>query len=141
MADRLTKEQRSCNMAAVKNKHTAPEVHVRSALADRGLRCATHNALLPGRPDLVFNAYKCVVFIHGCFWHMHTCKLGALPASNTDFWHKKLAGNAQRDAEHMLRLLEAGWRVRVIWLCELKNKRAFRSDHQIDELIAWIKNV
>lgn len=141
MADRLTKEQRSCNMAAVRNKHTVPEVHVRRVLAEHGLRCSMHNANVPGKPDLVLNAYKVVIFIHGCFWHMHSCKLGSLPASNVDFWHKKLQSNQVRDEQNIQKLQEAGWRVRVIWLCELKNKRMFASDTQIDELVRWIKNV
>lgn len=139
MADRITVAQRSHNMAAVKNKHTAPEVHVRHTLAERGLRCSTHNANLPGRPDLVFNAQKAVIFIHGCFWHMHDCKLGKSPASNVTFWYTKLQGNKERDEQNLQKLLQAGWRVRIIWLCELKNKRAFVSDAQIDELVAWIQ--
>ena len=139
MADHLTVLQRSRNMAAVKNKHTAPEVHVRQTLAARGLRCTTHSARLPGRPDLIFNAHKAVIFIHGCFWHMHDCKLGKRPTSNIDFWHAKLQGNKVRDEENQQKLVAAGWRVRVIWLCELKNRREFVSDAQIDELVAWIQ--
>jgi len=96
---------------------------------------------LPGRPDLVFNARKAVIFIHGCFWHMHDCKLGKLPASNSEFWYTKLQGNKDRDAENQRKLLALGWRVRVVWLCELKNKRTFVSDAQIDELAAWIRNI
>lgn len=141
MADRLNVLQRSRNMAAVRNKHTAPEVHVREVLLARGLRCGMHNANVPGRPDLVFNAYKAVIFIHGCFWHMHDCKLGKLPASNVAMWREKLSGNAERDALNMHKLHEAGWRVRVIWLCELKNKKAFVSDAQVDELVSWIRDV
>ena len=139
MADRHTALQRSRNMAAVRNKHTAPERYVREALLAHGLRCSLHNANLPGRPDLVLNAYKAVIFIHGCFWHMHDCKLGTLPTSNSGFWHAKLQGNAARDRDNQAKLIEAGWRVRIIWLCELKNKRAFISAEQSDELIAWIK--
>ena len=138
MADRLDAERRSRNMAAVKNKHTAPEVAIRQALAARGLRCSTHSANLPGRPDLVFNSYKAVIFVHGCFWHMHDCKLGALPTSNIAMWHEKLQKNKERDAITLEKLKAAGWRVRVIWLCELKNKRYLKSEEHIDALVTWI---
>jgi DNA mismatch endonuclease (patch repair protein) len=140
MADRLTIEQRSRNMAAVRNKHTAPEMHIRSTLLERGLRCTTHNANIPGRPDLVFNAYKAVIFVHGCFWHMHDCAFGKLPISNNLFWHKKIQGNVERDLHNTQKLYDAGWRVKVIWLCELKNKKTCRSEEQADALAAWIRN-
>lgn len=138
MADRHTAEQRSRNMAAVRNKHTAPEVHVRQALLTHELRCSTH-ARLPGRPDLVFNRFKAVVFIHGCFWHMHDCKLGALPTSNAERWQEKLQANAQRDSTNTRKLQEAGWRVKVVWLCELKNKRVMHDD-QAQALADWIRS-
>ena len=140
MADRLTAEQRSRNMAAVRNKHTAPEMHIRAVLLERGLRCTMHNANIPGRPDLVFNMYKAVIFIHGCFWHMHDCKLGKLPATNSQAWYEKLRSNAERDLYNTQKLHDAGWRVKIVWLCELKNKKTCVSAEQADALAAWIRN-
>lgn len=126
-------------MARVRNRNTAPELHVQQALATCGLRFTTHNTNIPGRPDLVFNAYKAVLFIHGCFWHKHDCKLGMLPDANNHFWQVKLKANADRDKQVMQLLHEAGWRVRILWLCQLKNKTTFRSQFDVDALVEWIR--
>ncbi len=110
---------RSETMARVKSKHTAPELAVRRALHRAGLRYRLH-CDLPGRPDLVFAGRRAIVFVHGCFWHSHPgCPRARLPATRQDYWLPKLARNAQRDRLAEQALTAAGWRVHVIWECEI----------------------
>jgi DNA mismatch endonuclease (patch repair protein) len=90
---------------------------------------------LPGKPDLVFAGLKAVVFVHGCFWHMHRCQLGKpVPATNADFWAEKRRGNALRDRRNRARLKAAGWRVFEIWECETRD--AGRLEKRMSRLIA-----
>jgi DNA mismatch endonuclease (patch repair protein) len=113
---------RSAQMARVKDKNTKPEWRVRRALHAAGLRYTLHDPRLPGRPDLVFPSRRVVVFVHGCFWHRHpdpTCKLARLPKSRLDFWEPKLAANAARDERNTRALQELGWRVEILWECDL----------------------
>lgn len=138
MADRVSTAIRSRMMASVKSKNTAPELNIRKALFARGLRYRLHNKTLPGSPDLVFSKYKAVIFIHGCFWHNHSCKYGKIPEANREFWEKKLQGNALRDLEKILELQLKGWRVKIIWSCTLKNKKYFFSEKDVDAVEAWI---
>lgn len=120
MADLLTPEQRSKLMASVRQRDTKPEMIVRRGLHARGLRYRLNDRSLPGSPDLVFPRFRTVVFVHGCFWHAHGCRLSKLPGSRQDYWGPKLAANAARDAHAISSLLDTGWRVLVIWECGLK---------------------
>ncbi|MGA8163648.1 MAG: DNA mismatch endonuclease Vsr [Waddliaceae bacterium] len=138
MVDKFDKKTRSRIMASVKNKDTKPEINIRKALFAQGLRYRLHDKKLPGHPDLVFPKYKAVIFIHGCFWHHHDCEHGKLPATNIDFWEKKLQGNAERDCQNIKKLEKMGWRVKVIWLCELKNKRKIGTKDYLNEIVKWI---
>lgn len=125
MADTLTPEQRSYAMGRVRSKDTGPEMTVRRLLHGMGYRYRLHRGDLPGRPDLVFPGRRAVIFIHGCFWHVHVCRAGRnRPASNRGYWLKKLARNKQRDRENQARLHRLGWRVFVIWECETKQPDA-----------------
>lgn len=122
MSDKLTKEQRSWNMSRIKGKDTEIEVAVRKRLFSYGYRYRKNDRRLPGKPDIVFPKYKTVVFIHGCFWHMHSnCKIARIPKSNTDFWLAKLNHNIENDQKNKLLLEEMGWKVITIWECEIKN--------------------
>jgi DNA mismatch endonuclease, patch repair protein len=122
MADKLTREQRSANMRAVKSKNTAPEILARQAAHRLGLRFRIHGARLPGRPDIVFPKYQTVIFVHGCFWHSHTgCHRARLPKSNLAFWKQKIQGNRARDRRAVANLKKLGWRVVILWQCELAN--------------------
>lgn len=119
MADVLTPEQRSRNMAAIKGKDTKPEMIVRKYLFSRGLRFRVQVKKLPGTPDIVLPKYKTVVFVNGCFWHDHEgCKYFRLPKSNVEFWREKI----ERDRESMKALFDLGWKVIRVWECELRNK-------------------
>lgn len=134
-----TKQQRSRMMAAVKCKDTSPELHIRKALFSKGLRYRLHGKDLPGKPDLVFPKYKAVIFINGCFWHNHDCALGKMPVTNQSFWQNKLVANRLRDEENIPKIQKLGWKVKVIWLCELKNKKTLASEDDLNSLIGWIQ--
>jgi DNA mismatch endonuclease, patch repair protein len=121
MADNHTTQQRTKNMQAVRVKNTAPELRVRSLLHRLGYRFRLHRKDLPGTPDLVFPARKSVMFVHGCFWHGHTCTRGKPPSSNIGFWLPKIDGNRKRDNRAVRRLHEDGWKVLTVWECETKD--------------------
>lgn len=107
-------------MSLIKSKDTKPEKLLRSALHRLGLRFRLQGKGLPGRPDIVLPKYKSVVFVHGCFWHCHEgCKVAHLPKSNVDFWQKKFDANVARDKSNQDKLEQLGWKVIVIWECEI----------------------
>jgi DNA mismatch endonuclease, patch repair protein len=114
-------------MSRIRGRDTAPELLIRRGLHTRGLRYRLHDRKLPGRPDLVFARYRTVVFVHGCFWHAHGCRLSKLPAIRPEFWQNKLANNSTRDKAAISALHAEGWRVLVIWECALRGPG--RTDH------------
>lgn len=121
--DRLSPEQRSRLMSRIPSQNTKPERFVRSELHRLGYRYVLHKRGLPGTPDLVFPSRKKIIFVHGCYWHGHSCKYGrAQSKSNVDFWVAKIRRNRQRDAENIRALRKAGWRVLNIWECQIKMK-------------------
>lgn len=137
--DHLSKAQRSVLMARVKQIDTEPELLVRKALHRRGLRYVLADRRLPGRPDLSFPRYKAVVFIHGCYWHGHdTCTRGRPSKSNVEYWSEKIATNRSRDARNEEALRQLGWRVFVVWLCEIRSVAS--RDRITNELADQIKN-
>ncbi len=107
-------------MARVGPKNTKPEWIVRSLLHAAGWRYRLHKKGLPGTPDLVFGSRKAVLFVHGCFWHGHSCRLGRLPKTRTEFWAAKISANRERDARKAAELTGSGWRVLTVWQCSLK---------------------
>lgn len=113
---------RSENMRAIRSKDTLPEKTVRSLVHGLGYRFRLHRRNLPGKPDLVFPARLKVIFIHGCFWHSHGCKAGLIPKSNRSFWLPKLERNVERDHDLIRKLQRLGWRVLVIWECEIRDR-------------------
>lgn len=113
---------RSKNMRAIKSANTKPELIVRRYLHASGLRFRLHRNDLPGKPDIVLPKYRAVVFVHGCFWHRHPdCKFAVMPLTRRDFWEEKLDKNVKRDKKHIIELVSMGWKVFVIWECEVKN--------------------
>lgn len=121
MADKISPERRSLNMAAIKSRNTKPEVAVRKLLHASGFRFRLHRKDLPGRPDIVLPRYKTAVFVHGCFWHQHEgCKLASKPSSRQEYWKAKFDRNAERDNNSLRALTELGWQVVVIWECEVR---------------------
>ena len=121
MADTLSKGGRSALMARVKSRNTTPERRVRSALWAAGFRYRLNVRKLPGTPDIVLPKYRTIGLVQGCFWHSHSCRRGRnRPVTNTEYWDRKLDGNASRDAINQAKLAELGWTVFVIWECELQ---------------------
>ena len=123
-------------MSKISGKETKPEILVRKFLFSRGYRFRKNVKELPGKPDIVLPKYKTAIFIHGCFWHGHSCKRGALPESNREFWQEKINKNIERDSRNIIQLKEKGWSVIIIWQCEMKNKedKEIRFNKLIDEL-------
>ena len=136
MVDNHTKESRSMNMARIRSINTKPEEIVRKFLFSKGFRYRKNVKKLPGCPDIVLPKYKTVIFVNGCFWHKHDCKRFVWPSSNTDYWKTKINRNVQRDSINTDLLLSLGWKVIVVWECELK-KGCF--DRSMDRLIRLIK--
>lgn len=117
--DVVDQATRSRMMSGIRGKDTKPELIVRSFLHRGGLRFRLHTNL-PGRPDLVLPKYHTVVFVHGCFWHRHeSCRYATTPTSNAAFWQEKFSANVRRDVKVKQQLEELGWRVQVIWSCQL----------------------
>lgn len=120
VADILDPRARSARMAAVKQKHTGPELNLRKALHAAGYRYRLHPKHLPGRPDIVFPGRELAVFVHGCFWHGHDCRAGRRPATNQDYWLAKIEANQLRDVRKAIELESLGWTVITVWECELR---------------------
>jgi DNA mismatch endonuclease (patch repair protein) len=123
MADVLTPEQRSRCMSRIRAKNTGPELVVRSIAHRMGYRFRLHPRGLPGRPDLVFPRLRKIVFVHGCFWHMHRCKYGIVtPATRATFWRTKRKQNADRDRRNLRAVRKLGWSVLVLWECDIRHR-------------------
>tara|TARA_B100000945_G_scaffold286117_1_gene256833 strand:+ start:81 stop:497 length:417 start_codon:yes stop_codon:yes gene_type:complete len=114
-------EQRSRNMSAIKSKNTKPEIAVRKLLHSMGYRFRLHRKDLPGSPDIVLPKYKTVIFVHGCFWHRHeNCKYASTPKTRAEFWESKFGGNIKRDKINQTNLIKLGWKIIIVWECDLK---------------------
>jgi DNA mismatch endonuclease (patch repair protein) len=124
MVDNRTQTSRSALMGRIGSKNTAPELIVRRLLHSLGYRFRLHRKDLPGTPDIVLPGRRKAIFVHGCFWHAHSCRIGRPPKSRPEFWEPKLARNRARDEENSRNLEEAGWDVLTVWQCETKDKVA-----------------
>jgi DNA mismatch endonuclease (patch repair protein) len=121
--DKISKEKRSRNMAAIKAKNTQPELLLRSYLHRQGYRYSLHNKSLPGKPDIFMRKHSVVIFVHGCFWHQHLgCEDAGIPKSNKRFWLLKLKSNVERDKKNIKELKKMGYKVFVVWECEINRK-------------------
>lgn len=138
MADIVDKATRSSMMSGIRSRNTRPEMKVRSALHQAGFRFRLHVAGLAGKPDLVFPKHQAVLFVHGCYWHRHEgCRIASTPSSNREFWVGKFAANVSRDQQAREVLLAAGWRVAVVWECEVRRLPAESISSQVGE---WLKS-
>lgn len=115
MADNLSPEDRRKNMSHIRSKNSKPEELVRKYLFAHGFRYRKNVAKLPGKPDIVLPKYCTVIFVNGCFWHKHDCPRFVWPASNTEYWTKKILGNVERDLANHKLLEDAGWKVLTVW--------------------------
>jgi DNA mismatch endonuclease (patch repair protein) len=119
--DIWSKQKRSEVMSKIRGKNTKPEMILRSQLFRQGFRFRVHQKDLPGKPDIVLAKYKTVIFVHGCFWHYHKdCREGRIPSTNSKFWREKLLKNVEKDEKHIEVLKETGWKVIVVWECEIE---------------------
>jgi DNA mismatch endonuclease (patch repair protein) len=119
--DPFTPEERSRIMGLVKSKDTSIELIVRRLVHRLGYRYRLHVASLPGTPDLVFPARRKIIFINGCFWHMHGCGRCRIPAARRDYWINKLSKNRLRDARNRRQLRRSGWSVMTVWECQARD--------------------
>src|SRR5690554_215437 len=131
----LSQDQRRRAMMSVKQKNTKPEIYVRQLFHRAGLRFRLHRKDLPGCPDIVFPKWNVCVFVNGCFWHQHKgCRRAKRPATRVEFWEEKLDKNIARDENNYKELRSLGWRVFIIWECELSNQE------YLQEIIDAIRN-
>jgi DNA mismatch endonuclease (patch repair protein) len=137
--DNRSKEARSRNMSNIPSKNTKPEETVRKYLFAHGIRYRKNVSKLPGKPDIVLPKYKTVVFVNGCFWHGHEgCKYFVPPKTNTEFWFAKFQYNQERDARNYQKLRDLGWRILIVWECEIRHGDA---NKRLEQLIEEIKTV
>ena len=135
MADIVDPKTRSRMMSGIRGKNTKPELTVRRFLHSQGFRYRLHRKRLPGRPDIVLPKYGTVVLVHGCFWHQHAgCRYAYMPKSNRGFWEAKLGSNVERDKQTVVQLRRLGWRVKVLWECEVAEPEKLR------RLVKWIRS-
>ncbi|MBH0238934.1 DNA mismatch endonuclease Vsr [Methylobrevis sp. L22] len=138
MPDVVDAATRSRMMSGIRGKDTQPEMIVRRGLHSRGFRFRLHDKRLPGSPDLVFPGRRAVIFVHGCFWHGHSCHLFRMPATRQEFWCSKIEGNTARDKVVEATLVADGWRVLTIWECALKGRERLPVDTVLDRAAAWL---
>ena len=139
MTDVHNTETRSYNMSQIKGKDTKPEEIVRKYLFSKGFRYKKNVSNLPGKPDIVLSKYKTCIFVNGCFWHKHEgCKYFVWPKNNAEFWKEKIEKNTARDKQNFARLESEGWRVLIIWECQLKAKVRAKSLKELENiLLSW----
>ena len=125
-------------MAGITGKNTKPELIVRKGLHAMGFRYRLHASNLPGKPDLVFPRYKAVIFVNGCFWHGHGCRLFKWPSTREKFWKEKITGTIERDKKKLAALQSEGWRTLVIWECALKGINRLPADTAIVAAASWL---
>ena len=140
MTDVHSKRVRSKNMAAIRSKNTKPELIIRKALFSKGFRYKLHDKNLPGKPDLVFPKYKSVIFVHGCFWHMHECHLFKWPSTRPEFWKKKITRNKDVDKRNIKKLKRDGWYILTVWECALKGRGKLVLDDAIENIAEWLES-
>ena len=138
MTDIYLKNKRSNIMSKISGKETKYEILVRKFLFKKGFRYRKNDKHLPGKPDIVLPKYKTVIFVHGCFWHGHHCKAGKLPETNKIFWENKINSNIERDKKNQYKLEKLGWKIIIVWQCELRNRKMMTK--KLKELEQKIQN-
>ncbi len=127
MVDNRTVQSRSALMSRIRDRNTAPELIVRRLLHRMGYRFRLHRKDLPGKPDIVLPGRRVAIFVHGCFWHAHGCRIGQPPKSRPEFWLPKLERNRARDAGNEAALIADGWTVLTLWQCEIRDPAVLES--------------
>lgn len=136
MADKLTPSKRSWNMSRIRGKDTKIEVKVRHYLFSQGFRYRKNVTDMPGKPDIVLPRYRTVIFIHGCYWHRHEgCRNCSTPSTNQAFWLQKFEKNVENDLKHKKQLETAGWKVLVLWECQIEKDFDSLMEKLVKELL------
>jgi DNA mismatch endonuclease, patch repair protein len=139
MADVFDKKKRSDVMSRVRGINTKPELIVRKFLFSKGFRFRLHDNTLPGKPDIKLSIYNCLIFVHGCFWHGHlNCNNYVMPKTNKKFWYGKIETNVKRDQRKIRKLKKMGWKIIIVWECQLKLKKREKT---LDNLVNKILKV
>jgi len=138
MADIVTPEVRSRMMAGIQGKNTKPEMLIRKGIHRLGLRFLVHDKRLPGKPDLVFPRWQAAIFVNGCFWHGHDCRLFKLPSTRTEFWQDKISTTKERDRTAIKKLEDSGWRVLTVWECQIKGRPAEEIESVLQRCRNWL---
>ena len=137
MVDNVDIQKRSAIMRSIKGLNTKPEMIVRRYLFSKGFRYRLHDKFLPGKPDIKLTKFNTLIFVNGCFWHGHKdCKIYVMPKTNNEFWYSKIENNVERDKKNMELLKILGWKIIVIWECELKMKnRELTMKNLVDRIL------
>lgn len=138
MADIVDRRTRSRMMAGIRSRNTKPELIIRRGLFARGHRYRLHDKKLPGKPDLVLSKYHAIVFVNGCFWHGHGCRLFKWPTIRKKFWADKINGNRKRDRAVRASLVRAGWRICTIWECAVKGQSDREIERVVMRCVGWL---
>ncbi len=123
MTDVVDKKTRSRMMSGIRGKNTKPEITIRSLLHRSGFRFRLHNSKLPGKPDIILKRYNAIIFVHGCFWHKHDCRLFKWPKTRPEFWKEKILRNVENDKKALSEIQNQEWRVCIIWECSIKGAK------------------
>lgn len=138
MADIVSKAIRSRMMSGIRSSNTKPEIVIRSALHVRGYRFRLHRRDLPGSPDVVLPKFRSVIFVNGCFWHGHSCRLFKWPKTRVEFWRKKIGRNHLNDNKFRQALVDLGWRVAIVWECSIRGAQK-DLNRVIEQIEVWLK--
>lgn len=138
MADTVTKEVRSRMMSAIRAKDTKPELAIRRGLHALGFRYALHSRRFSGKPDMVLQKYRAVIFVHGCYWHGHDCGEVKPAASNRSYWSPKILKNRERDAQNLAAVEAQAWRHLTIWECSFRRKGPKALEETVRTAANWI---
>lgn len=137
MTDIFSHEKRRQIMSNIRGKETKPELCVRKFLFARGFRYRKNDNRFPGKPDIVLPKFRIIIFVHGCLWHGHKkCRAATLPSTNRKYWQEKIAKNRKRDKSNRLELNKEGWKVCVVWQCEIQNRK--NREKRLSDLIGQI---
>lgn len=137
--DTVDQGTRSRMMSGIRGQNTGPEIFIRKMLFAEGFRFRIHRKDLPGRPDIVLPRYHAAIQVNGCFWHGHSdCHLYRLPKSRSDFWHKKISSNIERDRRNLKELCNLGWRTLVVWECAMKGRSQLEYEPLKQYIVAFV---
>lgn len=138
--DVVDKQTRSRMMSGIRAKNTRPELIIRAGLDALGYTIHSHDPAIAGKPDIVLRDLRAAIFINGCFWHHHSCRLFKWPSTRRQFWREKIESNEKRDSHNLYRLKVDGWRVLIVWECAIKDRPADDVNSVIKRIVNWLES-